>query len=313
VTSGVRSATPGAERDRRPRRSERAIRGAGRLPPELLFAASAISQYLGATLAVLLFTRVPAAGVAMLRVTCAAVVLLSWRRPSLRRAPREWILIAGFGVALAFMNLTFYESIARIPVGTAVAIEFVGPVTVAALGLRRRRDWIALLIATAGVVLAADVQIAHNGLGVAFALLAAVFWGLYIVLGQRVAVTVVNGIDALAQAMVIGGLAIAPLAVVPAAKAFGAPLLLAAVVGVGLLSSVLPYGLDQFILRRMPRHRYALTLALLPATAVVVGSVVLGQVPSLAELAGIVLVMASLAVGQSSAAARPPRGGPAQI
>jgi inner membrane transporter RhtA len=248
---------------------------------------------------VLLFSHVAAAGVAILRVASAAIVLLAWRRPRLRRGVRGWLLVAGFGAALASMNLAFYEAIDRIPVGTAVAIEFAGPVTVAALGSRRARDWLALVIAAAGVVLVADVHVSRGGTGVALALLAALFWALYIVLGHRVA-RAGDGVDALAVAMVIGALVISPLAAPSAAPAFHSVLLLGAVVGVGLLSSVVPYALDQVALQRMPRHRYALTLALLPATAAVVGTVVLGQLPTAGEAIGIVLVMASLALTQGA-------------
>ena len=264
-----------------------------------------MSQYLGAALAVLLFARVAASGVAWMRVLSAAVVLLAWRRPALRRGRRSWWLLVAFGTTLAAMNLCFYEAISRIPVGSAVAVEFAGPVTVAALGSRRRQDWLALGIAVAGVLLVADVHLSHRGEGVALAGLAGVLWAGYIVLGARVARAHGAGVDALALAMAAGALAIAPFGAVPAAKVFTNPPLLAAVIGVGLLSSVVPYGLDQVAMRRMPRHRYALTLALLPATAAVVGAVVLGQLPGGLELLGIALVMASLVIVNRTARADP--------
>src|SRR5258708_4807487 len=128
-------------------------------PPELFFVVGAVSQYLGAALAVLLFDRVAAAGVALLRVAGAAVVLLIWRRPRLERTPRQWLLIVAFGTALALMNLTFYLAIARVPVGTAVAIEFAGPVAVAAFGSRCRRACLALITALPPVLLAPDPPI----------------------------------------------------------------------------------------------------------------------------------------------------------
>lgn len=274
--------------------------GRGPLAPQLLFVVAAVSQYLGAALAVLLFARVQAGGVALLRVAGAAVVLVLWRRPTVRRSPREWALVAAFGTALACMNLSFYLAIDRIPVGTAVAIEFAGPVAVAALGSRRSRDWAALALAVAGVVLVADVHVTHSSLGVVFAGAAAVLWAAYIVLGHRVAASSVDGLDSLAAAMVIGALVILAPEAGPAAGAFADPLLLAAVIGVGLMSSVVPYGIDQITLRRMPRHRYAMSLALLPATAAVVGIVVLGQSPSVTEAAGIVLVMGSVLLASQS-------------
>ena len=271
------------------------------LPPELLFVAGAVSQYLGAALAVLLFDRVDAAGVALLRVASAAVVLLAWRRPRLRRERPQWLLIAAFGVALALMNLTFYLAIARIPVGTAVAIEFAGPVAVAAFGSRRSRDWIALATGVAGVLLVADARLGDHSAGVALALLAGLFWAGYIVLGHRVAAAG-GGVDSLALAMLAGAVAIAPGTASQAASAFSDAALLAAVLGVGLLSSVMPYAIDQLTLRRLARHRFALTLAVLPATAIVIGSVVLGQLPTLAEAAGILLVMAAIALTQDARA-----------
>lgn len=272
------------------------------VPPEALFVAGAISQYLGAALAVLLFDRIDAAGVAMLRVASAALVLMLWRRPSRRRKPSEWVLIGAWGTALALMNLTFYLSIDRIPVGTAVAIEFIGPIAVAALGSRRGRDWLALTTAAGGVVLLADVHLSSTT-GVVLALVAGAFWAAYIIAGHRVAASGL-GVDALALAMLIGALAIAPFVGSATGPAFSDPLLLLAAVGVGLLSSVLPYALDQVTLRRLPRHRFALTLAVLPATAVVVGSIVLGQVPSAVEVVGIALVMASIVMTQGAERAR---------
>jgi inner membrane transporter RhtA len=273
-------------------------------PPELFFVVGAVSQYLGAALAVLLFDRVSAAGVALLRVAGAAVVLLIWRRPRLERTRRQWLLIAAFGIALALMNLTFYLAIARVPVGTAVAIEFAGPVAVAAFGSRRPRDWVALATGVAGVLLVADARFSHHGAGVALALLAGVFWAGYIVLGHRVA-GAGAGVDSLALAMLVGALAIAPFTAAKAGPAFSDPLLLAAVLGVGLLSSVVPYAIDQFTLRRLARHRFALTLAVLPATAAVIGSIVLGQLPTVGEVFGIALVMAAIVVTQTTAALDP--------
>jgi inner membrane transporter RhtA len=273
-------------------------------PPELFFVVGAISQYLGAALAVLLFDRVAAAGVALLRVAGAAVVLLIWRRPRLERTPRQWLLIVAFGTALALMNLTFYLAIARVPVGTAVAIEFAGPVAVAAFGSRRTRDWLALTTGVAGVLLVADAHFSHHVAGVALALLAGVFWAAYIVLGHRVA-GAGAGVDSLALAMLVGALAIAPFTAAKAGPAFSDPLLLAAVLGVGLLSSVVPYAIDQFTLRRLARHRFALTLAVLPATAAVIGSIVLGQLPTVGEVFGIVLVMAAIVLTQTTQAPNP--------
>jgi inner membrane transporter RhtA len=266
---------------------------ADRLPPHALFVLGAISQYVGAALAVLLFASVPAAGVAWLRVVAAAAVLVAWRRPWQTRwsARRLW-LTAAFGVALALMNLTFYLAIDRLPLGTAVAIEFVGPIAVAALGSRTRRDAAALVLAIAGVLALADVHLTGSPGGFALALAAGAFWAVYIVLGHRVAADPdLRPRDGLALAMAIGALVLAPALVTSAVPALVDPLLLAACLAVGVASSVVPYGLEQIAMRRLPRARFALLLALLPATATVVGAVVLGQVPGLLESAGIGLVV----------------------
>ena len=264
-----------------------------RLPPQALFVLGAISQYVGAALAVLLFASVPAAGVAWLRVVAAAAVLVAWRRPWHTAWSRQRLrLVAAFGIALALMNLCFYLAIDRLPLGTAVAIEFCGPIAVAALGSRTGRDLLALALALAGVLALADVHIAGSPLGFALAAGAGVFWAAYIVLGHRVAADAgIRPQDGLALAMAIGAVALAPALVVPAVPALVDPLLLAACLAVGVASSVVPYALEQIAMRRLPRARFALLLALLPATAAVIGAIVLGQVPGLVEAAGIALVV----------------------
>ena len=264
-----------------------------RLPPQALFVLGAISQYVGAALAVLLFASVPAAGVAWLRVVAAAGVLVAWRRPwRTRWTRRRLALVAAFGMALALMNLCFYLAIDRLPLGTAVAIEFCGPIAVAALGSRARRDLLALALAVAGVLALADVHIAGSAAGFALAAGAGVFWAAYIVLGHRVAADPqIRPQDGLALAMAIGAAGLAPALVVSAVPALVDPLLLVACLGVGVASSVVPYALEQVAMRRLPRARFALLLALLPATAAGIGAIVLGQIPGLLESAGIALIV----------------------
>jgi inner membrane transporter RhtA len=264
-----------------------------RLPPQALFVLGAISQYVGAALAVLLFASVPAAGVAWLRVVAAAAVLVAWRRPWRTHWTAERLArVAAFGAALALMNLTFYLAIDRLPLGTAVAIEFCGPIAVAALGSRTRRDLAALALAVAGVLALADVHIAGSPVGFALAAGAGVFWAGYIVLGHRVAADPqIRPQDGLALAMAIGAVGLAPALVVSAVPALVSPALLAACLAVGVASSVVPYGLEQIAMRRLARARFALLLALLPATAAIVGAIVLGQIPGLVEAAGIALIV----------------------
>ncbi len=263
------------------------------VPAPVLFVTGAVTQYVGSGLAVLLFAVVPVPGVTWLRVVAGAAVLLAWRRPWQASWTRgTLILAAAFGCVLAAMNLTFYEAIDRLPLGTTVAIEFCGPVAVAALGSRGRRDAAALALAAAGVALLADVHIAGSPLGVALALVAGGCWAGYVVLGHRVSTA--RGLraqDGLAFGMACGALALTPVGLLDgAAQAVAVPWRLAAGLGVGVLSSAVPYALEQVAMRRLPRARFALLLALLPATAAVVGAVVLGQVPALLELVGIGLV-----------------------
>jgi inner membrane transporter RhtA len=235
----------------------------------------------------------------VLRLIGAAVVLVAWRRPGaaawrgarLRRA-------AAFGVATGLMNIAFYEAIGRLPLGTAVAVEFCGPVAVAAAASRRPRDVAAVVLAALGVLLIADVRWTGSPAGVSWALAAAAMWAAYIVLGKRVA-GAGNGVDDLAVGFAVAAVLLSPLLLVGgrgALTALGDPTVLVLAVGVGVLSSVVPYVLDQVVLRRVGRARFAVLLALLPATATVIGLVALGQVPGALEAAGIAAVVAAVAL-----------------
>ncbi|MEJ2868101.1 EamA family transporter [Actinomycetospora sp. OC33-EN08] len=285
------------------------------LPAPLLFVLGGASMYVGAALAVGLFERVSPAGVAWLRLAGAAVVLGVWRlaaaraRPGRSRWTRRRVLLAGaFGIVTAGMNIVFYEAIARLPLGTAVAIEFAGPVLVAALGSRGRRDWAALALVVLGVGLIADVRLEGSPAGVVFALLAALLWAAYIVLGARVsrgAGSTGEGIDGLAIGFAVATVVLSPLALT-AAPIAGEPLLLGSALALGVLSSVVPYVLDQVVLRRVGRARFALLLALLPLTATVVGLVGLAQIPAPLEAVGIAAVVVGVALRRESPAADPP-------
>ncbi len=265
------------------------------VPAPLLFLLGGTSMYLGAALAVLLFEQLAPSGVAWLRMLGAAVVLLAWRRPGAAAWRGRRLLLAGaFGLATALMNIAFYEAIARLPLGTAVAIEFCGPVAVAAFGTRTVRDVVALLLAGAGVVLIADVRLAGSSAGFALALVAAAFWSAYIVLGKRVALGG-NGLDDMTVGFTVAAVLLAPLAAGTGA-AWTSPTLLLLGLGLGVLSTVVPYALDQIVLRRVGRARFAVLLALLPATASVVGLLVLGQMPRPLEALGIVAVVTAVAL-----------------
>lgn len=265
------------------------------VPAPLLFVVGGSSLYLGAALAVTLFDQVRPAGVAWLRMLVAALVLLAWRRPDRTAWRGRRLVLAGcFGLVTGLMNVAFYEAIARLPLGTAVAVEFCGPVAVAALGSRSRRDVAALLLAVIGVVLIADVQLAGSPAGFGLALLAAAMWAVYIVLGKRVA-SAGSGLDDMTVGFAVAAVLLCPLALVTG-PVWGSSTLLALAAGVGVLSTVLPYALDQVVLRRIGRARFAVLLALLPATASVVGFLVLDQVPRPLEAVGVVAVVSAVAL-----------------
>lgn len=268
------------------------------LPAPLIFIISAIAQYLGASVAVRLFGHLSPSTVAWLRVTVAAACLIAWRRPRLRRWTRRQVIVAlSFGTVTLGMNVVFYEAIARLPLGTAVAMEFLGPVAIAAFGSRTARDICGLLLAVLGIVLLADVRWGGHTLGVVFALGAGVLWAGYIVLGKIVA-DGNQGIDGLAVGLCGAALLTSPVALTTG-PVWQSPSLLLFAIAVGVLSSALPYALDQVVLVRMGRDGFALLLAILPATAAVVGIVVLRQIPKPVEVVGIVLVMVAVGVSQS--------------
>lgn len=264
-----------------------------RLPPPLLFVLGGISLNFGAAVAVLLFADLPPTGVVWLRQLGAAVVLVAWRRPGREAWRGRRLLLSGsFGLVTAAMNLVYYEAIDRIPLGTTVALEFCGPVVVAAIGSRGRRDFAAVVLAGMGVFLIADVRWSGGSLGVLFALGAAVLWAGYIVVGKHVA-NQGNGVDDLAVGFAVAAIVLCPLAA-NTGPAWHSPRLLALGIGVGVLSSVVPYVLDQIVLRRAGRATFALLLALIPVTAAVMGFVVLGQIPGLIEGAGIAAVVVAV-------------------
>ena len=270
-----------------------------RVPAPVLFLVGGVSMYVGAALAVALFDRLAPSAVAVLRVIGAAAVLLAWRRPPAAawrgtRVARS----TAFGLATALMNLAFYEAIARVPLGTAVAIEFCGPVAVAAVASRRPRDVAAVALAAAGVLLIADVRWSASPSGLLWAIAAAAMWAAYIVLGARVA-TAGNGVDDMAVGFTASAVLLSPvllLAVIDHPATLVEPAVLVLGLGVGVLSSVVPYALDQVVLRRVGRARFAVLLALLPVTATVVGLVALGQVPGRAEALGIAAVVGAVAL-----------------
>lgn len=276
-----------------------------------MFLASGLTQYCGAALAIGLFAVIPAASVAWWRLAVSAIVLLAWRRPW--RQPwtrRELFAAALFGAVLATMNVAFYVAIEYLPLGTAVAIEFLGPVAVAAATGRGWRDRAGIALAAVGVVLLAGVQLESGFttdviIGLAAILASAAAWAGYILLGRRLAVKR-DGIGALAVGMTVGALLYSPLAFGAVTPIVTDVALAAAVVGIAVLSSVIPYALEQVVLRRITAARFAILLALLPVTAAVIGVVFLAQLPTVIEVIGMALICGAIVLS----AQRPPSAAP---
>jgi inner membrane transporter RhtA len=268
------------------------------LPPHAYFVGSAVFHYLGPAFAVLLFARVDVLGVAWLRIAAAAAVFAAWRRPwraYARMSPSARRTVFAWGAVLAVMNPCFYLAIDRLPLGTVAAIEFLPVIALAAVGARTLRNGFALTLAVAGVCLLTDVRLEGEPLGVVLALANAVLFALYIVLGHRVARSnESSGIDALGASMLVALVVVTPLAGWAAVPALADPVALAAGIGVGIASSVIPYVCDQLAMARLPRATYALLVSLLPATATLIGVIVLRQVPSGVEAIGVGLVVGAV-------------------
>ncbi|MGH7161507.1 MAG: EamA family transporter, partial [Acetobacteraceae bacterium] len=255
-----------------------------RLPPHAWFLVSAVFHYLGPSFAVLLFASLPPAAVAWLRITTAGCIFALWRRPwrpcsALPR--RDLRIVAALGIDLALMNVVFYEAIARLPLATVGAIEFLGPIAIAASGVRTGRNLAALIFAFTGVGVLTDARLAGEPLGYLFAFADCALFALYILLGHRISSGGggISGIDRLAAAMLFASVAALPFGFRGAWPAFTDPLLLGAAAGVGISSSVIPYVCDQLAMRRLSRASFALLLSLLPACAAVTGALMLRQIP----------------------------------
>jgi len=269
--------------------------------PEAFFILSASAQYLGAVIAVQLFDELAPASVAWFRVIGAAAILILVSLPRLLRQGRwtraEIGSAAIFGIAVAFMNLTFYLAIERLDMGKGVAIEFIGPICVAALTTRTRRNTLALALAAVGVVVLSGIELGNEPLGLLYIFLASACWATYIVIGSRVA-QLDRGVAGLGVGLVIGAVVIAPFGAPQSGPAWSSPTLILLCVLVGLLSNAIGYGIEQSVFRVIPVRRFSVLLALLPVTAVVFGIVFLDQTPNLIELVGIALVLAGVVVQQ---------------
>jgi inner membrane transporter RhtA len=265
----------------------------------------------GAALATTLFDRVGPAGTVFLRGTFAALILLLVARRDVARLRRSDLRdVAFFGVTLAAMNLCFYESIERLPLGIAVTFEFTGPLAVAIFGSHRRRDLIWAGLAALGIVLLSGD---FGGgpidlLGAALALTAGAFWACYILLSARIGGRS-EGLGGLAVSMSISALLLSPVGLAEGAGQMGSAAVLARGLGVGILSSAFPYALEIEALRRLPNAVFGVMMSLEPAVAALVGFVALGQGLGWTEAVAIGLVVAASAGALHSAATPAPRDG----
>ncbi len=278
---------------------------ATRVPPHLWFAVSALFHYLGPSFAVLLFPAVGVLGMAWLRIASAALFFAPWTKPwrTLMTCDRTTrLLLLGLGLCLAVMNTSFYLALDRLPMSLVATIEFVGTIGVALYGLRTGRNLLALVLAVAGVFLLIDVTWSSDPWGLFWAFLNGALFVGYIILGHRLAERGASGgVELLGAAMALAFLFVMPIGFAEALSAFGSVELLFAGLAVGLCSSVLPYICDQLAMSRLPRASFALLLALLPATATLVGALVLAQIPGPRDLLGVGLVMLGVALHRPSA------------
>ena len=270
----------------------------------LLVVAGLACQEVGASIAVLLFPDTGPLGMVMLRLVFSALILLLVARPSVRGHGRaEWVAVVRFGLVLALMNGVFYLALERLPLGVTVTIEVLGPLALSIVASRRASAWVWAALALAGVAaLAGGGWDRLDLLGVAFALVAAAAWALYIVSSARVGAAFPR-LDGLALAMAVGALASIPFGIADAGAALLRPEILGLGAAVALLSSTLPYALELIALRRLAASAFAILMSLAPATASIAGFMLLGQHLSWLEVAGIALVIAA-SVGAVRAAGR---------
>ena len=280
---------------------------ADRVPAPLLVLAGIVSVQFGGALAATLVPVIGAGGSVVLRLLFATALLLVLVRPRWRgHSRRAWLTVTAFGVALGLMNFTFYSSLAHLPIGVAVTIEFIGPLTLAAALSRRWLDAVAVLAAAGGVVLISEAL--HTPwaelekTGIALALLAGAFWAAYIVLAGRTGAEFPK-LEGLAIAMVVATVVTLPLGAFSAPS--WTPEILLKAFGIAVLSSVLPYSLELLALRRLSAKVFGILLSLEPAFAALAGLIVLGQVLSPTQLVGMALVVTASALVLGLGARRP--------
>ncbi|HZN72642.1 MAG TPA: EamA family transporter, partial [Micromonosporaceae bacterium] len=266
------------ERGPSPRSSLTALAGRtfGAIPPPTLVLLGIVSVQLGSALAKHLFSTVGSFGTVALRLFFAAAVLMLFWRPSLHMNRRTWTVVLSYGVTLGLMNECFYLALARIPLGIAVTISFLGPLAVALAGSRRWLDALWAVLAAGGVVLLMEGRGDLNLVGILFALAAGTCWGLYILVGAALGRHTTEG-NGLALGMAVAAMVAVPFGVADSGTALIQPWVLVAGLGVALLSSVIPYSLDLEALRRIPPRVFGILMSLEPAVAALIGLIVLQE------------------------------------
>jgi len=269
-----------------------------RVPAPVLVLFAVVSVQFGGALAATLVPTIGAAGSVTLRLLIGTVILLAVARPSLRRHDRRaWATVVLFGLALGGMNWAFYASLGRLPIGVAVTVEFLGPLTLTAALSRRHKDVAAVLAAAAGVVLisgALTTDLADlDLLGLGLALAAGAGWAAYIVLSARTGAAF-SQLDGLALAMVVATVVVLPFGATSAGEWTGQVLLKG--LGIAVLSSVLPYSLELLALRRLSAKVFGILLSLEPAVAALAGLLILHQRLGVWQLLGMALVVCASAL-----------------
>jgi inner membrane transporter RhtA len=261
------------------------------VPPAAYVVIGIVSAQVGASVAKYLFAALGPAATVSLRTAFAALVLLLIWRPRLRGRTRADLLAAlALGVTLAGLSLSFYAALERIPLGVAVTLEFAGPLGIALVGSRRRLDLLWGVLAVAGILVLSPIGGTVDPLGGALALLGGAFWAAYILLSARIGRTIPGG-GGLALAMAVAAIATLPFGVAAGERIAADPRLLLAALGVGLLSSVVPFSLELEALRRIPVRVFGVLMSLEPAIAALVGLVLLGEALGMREMAAIGLVV----------------------
>ncbi len=267
------------------------VRRAGAVPPWTLVVSAIVSVQIGAAFAKGLFDVAGPSGVVFLRTLLAGILFVAVWRPDIRRLNRVGLIqMILYGINIAVMMLTFYGAIDRIPLGIAVAIAFTGPLALAVVDSRRAIDLVWVACAAAGILMLSPMtNVALDPVGILLALLSAVSWATYVLLGRRVC-NVLDGNSVLAMSMMIAALAVLPFGIAGAVKVLADPGLILLSLLVALLSSAVPFTLEFEALRRLPPRVFGLLLSLEPVAATVVGFVLLHEALGLRELAGILLV-----------------------